>query len=234
MVVMDKEPSTRLTQAVTKYRNAEAAVTTNRDEMYAAILADLADGVRQTDIVRATGLTRERIRQIARADKEKYVTPFTGTLAVLHAPTADGRQLDEPASQLTRPLPLPLVRPGEPGIGRIDRVWRDGNLIRYSGRLNDVHPNAADIRAEIQAGRLVGMLDADGVPADGMRLVRQGRVLSQEEVDALPLDADVSEFQTVMSGWRVMAATLMPSEGKAWPEVSLTLDGPTSSEEPTP
>lgn len=149
---------------------------------------------------------------------------FTGVLAVLHAPTPDGRQLDEPAPDLTRPLPIPLVRPGEPGIGRIERVWRDGNLIRYSGHLNDTHQDAAEIRTGIEAGRLVGNLDADSIPADGMRLVRQGRVLSQEEVDALPLDADLSEFQTVMSGWRVAAATLMPSDGKAWPEVSLTLE----------
>jgi hypothetical protein len=71
MVGMDKEPSSRLKQAVTKYRRAEAAVIDTRDEVYAAILADLADGVRQADIVRATGLTRERIRQIVNADKEK-------------------------------------------------------------------------------------------------------------------------------------------------------------------
>lgn len=70
MVGMDREPSTRLKQAVTKYRRAEAAVTSTRDEMYAAILADLDEGVRQTDIVRATGLTRERIRQIVKAHKE--------------------------------------------------------------------------------------------------------------------------------------------------------------------
>lgn len=71
MVGMDKEPSSRLKQAVTKYRRAEAAVIDTRDEVYAAILADLADGVRQADIVRATGLTRERIRQIVNADKER-------------------------------------------------------------------------------------------------------------------------------------------------------------------
>lgn len=74
MVGMDKEPSTRLKQAVTKYRRAEAAVTSTRDEMYAAILEDLANGVRQTDVVRATGLTRERIRQIVNADKDKRGT----------------------------------------------------------------------------------------------------------------------------------------------------------------
>lgn len=71
MVGMDKQPSTRLKQAVTKYRRAEVAVTTTRDEMYAAILEDLADGVRQVDIVQATGLTRERIRQIVKADQKK-------------------------------------------------------------------------------------------------------------------------------------------------------------------
>lgn len=70
MVGMDKQPSTRLKQAVAKYRRAEAAVTSTRDEMYAAILDDLADGVRQVDIVQATGLTRERIRQIVKAESK--------------------------------------------------------------------------------------------------------------------------------------------------------------------
>lgn len=74
MAGMDKGPSTRLKQAVTKYRRAEAAVNTSRDEMYAAILADLADGVRQVDIVRATGLTRERIRQIVNTNKKRRET----------------------------------------------------------------------------------------------------------------------------------------------------------------
>lgn len=121
---------------------------------------------------------------------------FTGVLAVLHTPTPDGRRLGEPNPALARTTPLPLVRPGEPGIGRIDRVWRDGKLIRYSGQLDDSHPGAQEIRAEIKAGRLVGMLDLDGGMASGV----------------------------AVRGWRVTAATLMQSEGKVWPEVSLTLD----------
>lgn len=178
--------------------------------------ADLVDHVR--DFIREHGDEQE-LAELAAADKEltarrarkggrpKYATPFTGVLAVLHAPTLDGRTLDEPGPDLTRPLPLPLVQPGEGAVGRIDRVWRDGNLLRYSGHLNDTHPNAADTRAEIEAGGLVGNLDADGIPSDGIEETATGMM---------------------MSGWRVMAATLMPSDGKAWPEVALAL---VSSEE---
>lgn len=147
------------------------------------------------------------------------MTTFTGVLAVLHTTTADRHRLDEPDPELTRPLPLPLVRPGEPGIvGRIDRVWRDGDLIRYSGQLDDDHPDAADIRAEIQAGRLVGMLDADSAEPE----YRQPSSDMMQEAERLP-DTE-PDVLAVLHGWRVTAATLMPSEGKAWPEVSLALD----------
>jgi hypothetical protein len=71
MLGMHKEPSPRLTQAVSKYRRAESAVARARDEMYAAIIEDLKNDVRQVDVVRATGLTRERIRQIAKAAKNE-------------------------------------------------------------------------------------------------------------------------------------------------------------------
>lgn len=128
------------------------------------------------------------------------MTHFTGVLAVLHANTIDGRRLDEPGPELTRPLPLAFVRPGEPGIGRIDRVWLDGELLRYQGELDDERPDAAQLCDDIRAGRLVGMLDTDDMRSE----------LSHDDV-------------VVISGWRAIGATLLPSEGKAWPEVSLTL-----------
>lgn len=66
-----EEPSDRFRQAVAEYQEAKEAKAQARQEFHAAILDDLANGVRQTDIVRATGLTRERIRQIVTADKKK-------------------------------------------------------------------------------------------------------------------------------------------------------------------
>jgi hypothetical protein len=147
---------------------------------------------------------------------------FTGILAVLHHTTTDGRQLDEPHPELTRPAPLPLLRPGDyTTAGTITRVWRDGDLIRYSGLLRDDHPEAEKITADIAAGRLVGMLDADGAQ---MEFWRQGRLVPEAELDSMPLDADLADMVTVVRGWRVAAASLLPSDGKAWPEVSLTLD----------
>lgn len=125
------------------------------------------------------------------------MTNFTGVLAVLHAPTTDGRRLDKPAPDLTRPLPLPLVRPGGPTAGSITRVWLDGDLVRYEGELDDEQPDVAQTRDDIRAGRLVGMLDISGA---------------------------------AVGGWRVVGATLLSSELRAWSAVSLTL---ASSEETT-
>lgn len=42
-------------------------VTEARDQLAAAIVAAARDGMRQVDIVRVTGYTRERVRQILRA-----------------------------------------------------------------------------------------------------------------------------------------------------------------------
>jgi hypothetical protein len=55
-----------LTEAARAYRRAERAVEQRREELAAAIVQAAADGVRQVDIVRATGYTREHIRRIVR------------------------------------------------------------------------------------------------------------------------------------------------------------------------
>lgn len=71
MGAVSKEPSDRLKKAVTAHQKAKGAEDKARQQVYAAILEDIADGVRQVDITRATGYTREHIRQLVLADKKK-------------------------------------------------------------------------------------------------------------------------------------------------------------------
>lgn len=145
---------------------------------------------------------------------------FTGVLAVLNRTTPDGRRLAEPTPELSGPMPLPLLRPGGyTGVGHIDQVWRDGDLIHYAGTLNGKHPEADKIATEIRGGRLVGMLDADVLD---MEYLHQGQPIPDGE--EIPFDAQPGDMCVAMHGWRVKAATLLPSEEKAWPEITLTLN----------
>lgn len=50
-----------------RYQSAKAALDAVRPELAAAIVAAARAGTRQADIVRVTGYTRERVRQICRA-----------------------------------------------------------------------------------------------------------------------------------------------------------------------
>jgi hypothetical protein len=59
----------RLEAAAKAYRRAEKRADETRGELYAAIVEADKAGVSQVDIVRATGYTRERVRQIVRAAK---------------------------------------------------------------------------------------------------------------------------------------------------------------------
>ncbi|HSE07701.1 MAG TPA: hypothetical protein VLB29_03460 [Nocardioidaceae bacterium] len=137
---------------------------------------------------------------------------FTGVLAVLHTPTPDGRRLDEPSPELTRPLPIPLMAANGKSAGRIDRVWRDGDLIRYSGQLLSETAHAL-----AEAKMVVGNLDAYAAQWETRY---KGLIVD----DGVPLDADPSDFEMVAHDWLVAGATLGPSDSKTWPEVSLVLE----------
>lgn len=58
--------STRLRRLAERRLRALAELDAAREDLHAAILADLAAGVRQVDIVKVTGYTREQIRRITR------------------------------------------------------------------------------------------------------------------------------------------------------------------------
>jgi predicted transcriptional regulator len=55
-----------LEAAVRAFRRAASTHEKRRKELAAAIVADAQAGVKQTEICRITGYTRERIRQIVR------------------------------------------------------------------------------------------------------------------------------------------------------------------------
>lgn len=121
---------------------------------------------------------------------------FKGVLGVIGKTTRDGRRLAPRTAPgvLTRDLPLPIASPTGPA-GRIESVWLDGDLIRYSGRLDDLA--AAHVREKLQVANL--------------------------DVDKAVM-VPVSDDDLVLVGWRVVAATLGPYEYRAWPEVEMELE----------
>ncbi|WP_446218821.1 hypothetical protein [Micromonospora sp. IBHARD004] len=56
-----------LEKIASEYRQAVAALDAVRPRLAAAIVAAAKSGVRQSEIVKTTGYTRERVRQICRA-----------------------------------------------------------------------------------------------------------------------------------------------------------------------
>jgi hypothetical protein len=53
-----------------RLRREQAKADATRAELHAAIVKALAEGMRQVDVVRATGYTRERLRQLAEAARQ--------------------------------------------------------------------------------------------------------------------------------------------------------------------
>lgn len=141
-----------------------------------------------------------------------YNQSFTGVLAVLHATSQDGRRLDEPDPEVSRPLPIPLMGADGNVAGRIDRVWRDGDLIRYSGALLSETAHAL-----VQEKLVVGNLDAYAVQWETRY---KGVVVDGDP----PLDADLSDYELVARDWLIAGATLGGPEQRAWPEVELVLE----------
>lgn len=56
----------RLAAAAKAHQKAQARADDTREQLHAAILAAVDAGMRQVDIVRITGYTRERIRLLVR------------------------------------------------------------------------------------------------------------------------------------------------------------------------
>lgn len=61
---MKVPPSPATLEAATVYKNVSYELDQARAELHAAILEDLKIGVRYADLARATGYSRERLRQL--------------------------------------------------------------------------------------------------------------------------------------------------------------------------
>jgi DNA-directed RNA polymerase specialized sigma24 family protein len=73
-VAANNDPEAALRAASTRRKRAERAVTEARADERAAIVAALDAGLRQVDIVRITGWTRETVRRLADAEREARAT----------------------------------------------------------------------------------------------------------------------------------------------------------------
>jgi hypothetical protein len=69
-VAASTDPEKTLRAALTKRQRAERAVVDARTAERAAIVAALESGLRQADVVRITGYTRETIRRLAEAGRK--------------------------------------------------------------------------------------------------------------------------------------------------------------------
>lgn len=65
-----------LTDATKAFRRAEAVLDRRRSELARAVVEATAAGVRQSEIVRITGYTREHIRRIVRDHNDVAGAPF--------------------------------------------------------------------------------------------------------------------------------------------------------------
>lgn len=66
---MDTDPADAVTKALAAHQRAEKRVDETRAALHAAIAKASAADVKQSELVRLTGYTRERIRQIVIAAK---------------------------------------------------------------------------------------------------------------------------------------------------------------------
>ena len=163
--------------------------------------------------------------------------PWNGVLAVEGKPTGDGRQFAEGA------LTLPQdITPGEVtlrwnrvdshggqarteavNVGRIDKVWRDGSLIRGEGVFNLSTPDGVQAHQMVKDGFLRGVsIDADDISGAVIETVWPA---AAEGMDALDIMMSGMEPEGVIfHGGRVRAATLCDIPAFVEAYVALTDD----------
>lgn len=169
-------------------------------------------------------------------DFHKLTTPglWKGVLAIEGSPTGDGREF-APGALKWEDLPVPLKwmpedamgHEGSVIVGRIDKISRDGNLIRGEGVFDLGGENGREAYRLVREGFLKGVsVDVDAVTASDIEYVypEDGVGDDDDEMDGLLMLFGPPPEKTVFHDGRVRAATLTPMP--AFIEASIELTNP--------
>src|SRR3546814_218302 len=165
------------------------------------------------------------------------VAPWTGPRAVEGIVTRDGREV-APGALKWADLPIPLrwnkedSHGGEPhtvavNVGRIDRIWRDGEKVMGEGVLNLAEPDGQRVYDLIKGQFLRGVsIDADSITDADVELVfPEGDAGAGESDDPLAmLFGGPPPEKMIFHSGRIRAATIVDIPAFAEAYVALTDD----------
>lgn len=157
-------------------------------------------------------------------DYTGQTAPWRGPLAVEGKVTGDGREF-APEALTWADLPVPLrwnkedSHGGEPrtvavNVGRIDNIWRDGDLIMGEGVLNLAREDGREVHAMIKGKFIRGVsIDADSIADADVEFVwpddaNDGMDDEGDEGDLLEMLFAQPE-KMIFHGGRIRAATLV-------------------------
>lgn len=176
-------------------------------------------------------------------------TRWTATLLVEGEPTEDGRMIATDATTW-RGLPLPLGLMTEtnhsdggeaPVVGRIDQIWRAGNLIQAAGIFNDLAAGQAGVDAR-EAVQLVRDKMVTGISVDPAGCEVEIVVTAAEPDDAAEEASDATgddyyeepseidydddmEYLAVFTQLTIGGATICPIQAVAQAKIELVAAG---------
>lgn len=154
-------------------------------------------------------------------DYAGQTAPWEGVLAVEGIVTGDGREF-APEALTWADLPIPLrwnkedSHGGEPhtvavNVGRIDRIWRDGNKIMGAGVLNLAEEDGRRVHDMIKGEFIRGVsIDADSIADADVEFI-----WPEDANDGVSEDGDLLELlfaqpeKVIFHGGRIRAATLV-------------------------
>lgn len=165
-------------------------------------------------------------------DYAAETAPWRGPLAVEGIVTGDGREFS-PGSLTWADLPVPLrwnkedSHGGEPhtvavNVGRIDKIWRDGNQVMGEGVLNLKRDDGREVYQMIKDGFLRGVsIDADSISDADIEFVWPENEIEGEDEDDIFSMLFAQPEKIIFHGGRIRAATIVdiPAFAEAYIEL---------------